>query len=113
MCIDSIAFLVYPFLFFTYWLTINNLQIDYTFADYILQIIKVGPETFGEGGLYEYSVFSTPEKTIMWVLTRDIAKFKNTFETEVLKYLKDNGYNCFHNRPRHNYQGGDCIYPPM
>jgi len=78
-------------------------------ANYL--VVKLGPATFGKDGLYEYTVISSPKKFLAWVLVRDVKDFKAKYETEVLAYLKDNGYKWFWNRPRATYQGDDCIYP--
>jgi len=70
----------------------------------------LGPES-GEKGQYEYSVISTPSKSLMWVLARDPKTFKEKYDKEVLDFLKDNGFDWFWNKPRETYQGEDCFYP--
>jgi len=78
-------------------------------ANYL--VVKLGPATFGKNGDYEYTIITSPLKALMWVLARDVKDFKAKYETEVLAYLKANGYRWFWNRPRATYQGDDCIYP--
>ena len=74
-------------------------------------IVKVGPATFGDDGLYEYSVITTPYKALVWVLARNPETFEAKFKTEVFKFLDENGYNWFWNKPKPTVQGKDCIYP--
>ena len=75
-------------------------------------VIKLGPQTFGDDNLYEYAVVSTPNKMLAWVLARDPKSFKEKHDKEVLEFMNSNGFNWFWNRPRESYQGPDCQYPP-
>ncbi|XP_002158533.3 outer membrane lipoprotein Blc [Hydra vulgaris] len=77
-------------------------------ANYL--IVKLGPTTFGNDGLYEYSVVTTPLKALVWVLARNPETFETNFKDEVFKYLNDNGYNWFWNKPKPTIQGKDCVY---
>lgn len=91
------------FVYHTYRVTIFTLDL----------VIKLGPATHGKDGLYEYTVISTPRKTLMWVLARNAKQFKAKYDTEVRQYLEKNGFTWFWNKPRPTYQGDDCVYPPM
>ncbi len=42
-----------------------------TFSFFSDWVLKLGPETFGEGNLYEYSVVSDPGLVTLFVLVRD------------------------------------------
>ena len=74
-------------------------------------VIKLGPPTFGTDGKYEYTVITSPGKIFSWILARDPATFREKYEAETLKYLQDNGYTYFWNKPRKSYQEKDCLYP--
>jgi len=74
-------------------------------------VVKLGPATFGTGGLYAYSVVTSPHKLMVWVLARDVKTFKRKHEKKVLRFLEQNGYSHWWNVPRRTYQGKDCIYP--
>ncbi|XP_057305173.1 outer membrane lipoprotein Blc-like [Hydractinia symbiolongicarpus] len=76
-------------------------------------VIKLGPETHGKDGLYEYTVISTPRKALVWVLARNAKQFKAKYDAEVRQYLEKNGFTWFWNKPHPTYQGDDCVYPPM
>jgi len=72
-------------------------------------VVKLGP--LNARGEYSYSIITAPFKSFLWVLVRDVAEYKSKHDAGVQKYLSDNGYNWFWNRPRVTYQGKDCIYP--
>ena len=74
-------------------------------------MIKLGPPSHGPKREYEYTVITSPGKLFSWILARDIEVFREKYEAETLKYLKDNGYNFFWNSPKKTYQEKDCVYP--
>ena len=51
-----------------------------TFLDWI---ILLGPETFGDDGLYQYSVVTNSGKTSLFVLARDPETFRADYNEEV------------------------------
>jgi len=62
-------------------------------------IVKLGPDTYGEEGLYQYSVVTDPFKIGLYVLVRDLATFQSDYEDEVLSFLESNGFDHFWNKP--------------
>lgn len=79
------------------------------FSDWVL---KLGPETFGHSGQYQYSIVSDFLKSTLFVLARDPEVFTTQYEEEVLSFLKENGFTHLINKPMKTYQGSDCIYTP-
>lgn len=75
------------------------------------RIVKLGPQTFGEKNLYEYSVITDSTKLFLWVIARDPVKFKKFYDKEVVDFLNKNGFNRFINPIVENYHGNDCLYP--
>ena len=72
----------------------------------------LGPKTFGEEGLHEYSVVTTAKNDALYVLTRDYKTFKTTYEKEVLDFLRKAGfYDTEDKTPKAIYHGDDCAYP--
>ena len=72
-------------------------------------VIQLGPPTFN-GNLYQYAVVTTKCKLNLFVIVRDIAEFKRSYEEEVLAKLKELGFTRFHNKPIEIYQESDCEY---
>ena len=72
-------------------------------------MIQLGPPTFN-GNFYQYVVVSNKCKVDLFVIVRDIAEFKRSYEEEVLTKLKEQGFTRSHNKPREVYQGPDCEY---
>jgi lipocalin len=56
-------------------------------------IFKLGPETYGPDGLYEYAVVSSELQVSLFVLTRNVTKFYSTWKPEIDVYLKQNGWD--------------------
>ncbi len=50
------------------------------FADWI---IALGPETFGDDGLYAYAVVTNGNRSQLFVLARDPDEFRADYEDEV------------------------------
>ena len=75
-------------------------------------IIKLGPQSFGDEGLYEYSVVTDPYRVGLFVLTRDVATFRAKYEQDVLSFLEQNGFDSALNKPIETYQGDDCQHAP-
>jgi len=76
-------------------------------------VVKVGPATNSEQGLYEYAIVTSNYKAFTWILARDVKVFREKYEKEALEFCKKNGLNWFWNKPRSVYQGDDCLYPSM
>ncbi|XP_002168005.1 outer membrane lipoprotein Blc [Hydra vulgaris] len=79
-----------------------------TCANYL--VVKLGGEKFGDKKLYEYSIITSPHKTLVWILARDPKTFNSDLKTEITEFLKNNGYNHFWNKPKPVYHGEDCVY---
>ena len=73
--------------------------------------MKLGPETFGEEGLYQHSIITDPGRVTLFVLTRDIATFEAEYEAEVLDWLVNNGFDSPANEPIKTYHDDTCLYP--
>ena len=78
------------------------------FADWV---IDLGPESFGEDELYEYSIVTNPTTTALFVLARDVSAFEENYEAEVLDWLENNGFNNTWNEPIKTYHDDTCLYP--
>merc|ERR1712150_204275 len=74
-------------------------------------VAKLGPATYGEQGLYEYSVISNPTKLALFVIARDVEEFKQKYDTEDLEFLEEQGFNEYFTRPIPTpYHGPLCLY---
>eukprot|EP00607_Mallomonas_marina_P010372 CAMPEP_0182422918 /NCGR_PEP_ID=MMETSP1167-20130531/8769_1 /TAXON_ID=2988 /ORGANISM="Mallomonas Sp, Strain CCMP3275" /LENGTH=225 /DNA_ID=CAMNT_0024601403 /DNA_START=387 /DNA_END=1064 /DNA_ORIENTATION=+ len=73
-------------------------------------VIAVGPIMGETMAKYEWAVVSVPLKLQLYILARDVAKFKAEYETEVLNLVDSLGFNTFINKPLSTYQGADCAY---
>jgi hypothetical protein len=56
-------------------------------------IFKLGPETYGQNGLYEYAVVSSELQLSLFVLARNVSTFYSTWKYEIDIYLKQNGWD--------------------
>ena len=75
-------------------------------------MLKLGPDTFGSSGQYQYSIVSDFVKGTLFVLARDQEVFNSQYEGEVLEFLQQNGFTHILNKPVKTYQGSDCTYNP-
>ena len=73
-------------------------------------MLKLGPPTFGEKGLYQYSVVTDSKQIMLFVLTRDVEIFKSQYDEEVRSFLKENGFTHFYNKPVATLQDKKCLY---
>ncbi|XP_058946426.1 uncharacterized protein [Pocillopora verrucosa] len=73
-------------------------------------VVKLGPPTFGEKGLYQYSVVTDSKQIMLFVLTRDVEIFKSQYDEEVRSFLKENGFTHFYNKPVATLQDKKCLY---
>lgn len=72
-------------------------------------IFKLGPETYGQNGLYEYAVVSSELQLSLFVLARNVSTFYSTWKYEIDIYLKQNGWDKPWNSPINITQIG-CTY---
>ncbi|XP_046354975.1 temperature-induced lipocalin-1-like [Haliotis rufescens] len=75
-------------------------------------VLKLGPATFGANKQYQYSIVSDNIEGTLFVLARDRQVFKAQYEAEVLKFLSEQGFTTFYNKPIRTYQESDCVYNP-
>jgi len=69
-------------------------------------VAAVGPVV---DGMYDYAIVTEPSASILYVLTRDVARFEQQHAADVLKLTTDMGFTGEANRPRRTQQEG-CIY---
>ncbi len=74
-------------------------------------ITALGPATYGDDGLYEWAIVTERNKLYNFVLVRDVEDFKQNYETEVFRILRNKGMNCPWNFLWATSQD-DCQYPP-
>ncbi|KAK3082749.1 hypothetical protein FSP39_004244 [Pinctada imbricata] len=73
-------------------------------------VTKLGPANCGPDNLYQYAVVTDNLRATLFVLARDVQVFRQTYEEEVLQYLKQNGFTTVVNRPVKTYHEQDCQY---
>jgi len=73
-------------------------------------VVKLGPASFGEEGLYQYSVITDNLQATLFVLARDVDTFKSQYDEEVTTWLAENGFTHFYNKPIPTVQNKKCIY---
>merc|ERR1712146_232564 len=77
-------------------------------------IVKLGPvQSFNGVEQYSYAVVSDEFKVSLYVLARDVSQFRDTQQSEVLDWLKSNGWDGLLNRPVQTFQGPECDYLPV
>ena len=74
-------------------------------------VVKLGPASFGEQNLYQYSVVTDSMQIQLYVLARDVNNFKNQYDKEVLSWLAENGFTSVYNKPVAIVQNEKCLYP--
>eukprot|EP00931_Biecheleriopsis_adriatica_P039591 TRINITY_DN22632_c0_g1_i1.p1 TRINITY_DN22632_c0_g1~~TRINITY_DN22632_c0_g1_i1.p1 ORF type:complete len:204 (+),score=27.62 TRINITY_DN22632_c0_g1_i1:82-693(+) len=70
-------------------------------------VIALGPVV---AGLYDYAVVTDPSLLSLYVLTRDVARFSELHEADVLQLVEKQGFTNMLNKPRKTNQQG-CKYP--
>ena len=73
-------------------------------------VVKLGPPSFGDNGLYQYSVVTDNLQATLFVLARDVDTFKKQFDEEVTSWLAANGFTHFWNKPVPTVQNKNCLY---
>lgn len=71
-------------------------------------IFKLGPVN-EETQKYEYSLVTNASKNQLYVLVRDVARFRELYQDEVMDILERSGFTKFFNKPRRTNQDG-CNY---
>ncbi|KAK7500460.1 hypothetical protein BaRGS_00008367 [Batillaria attramentaria] len=75
-------------------------------------VFKLGPETYGPDGLYQYSLITDNLDATLFVLARDVNTFRTEYQQEVQDFLKQEGFTKFYNMPVATVQTSDCKYGP-
>lgn len=87
----------------------GQLIVEFPFSSGDYWVVKLGPDTFGDSGSYQYSVVTDKLQTQLFVLARDIETFNSEYDTEVLEFLSSNGFTYYWNSPIATPQD-DCTY---
>ena len=69
-------------------------------------MLALGPKV---KGFYQWSIVSDMSGATLFILTRDVTKFKSKYETVVLRKASELGFVDV-KRPLPSYQGKDCVY---
>lgn len=75
-------------------------------------VVALGAIPPGET-LYPWSVVSTPFRTSLFILARDVEQFRTQYQDQVLALVRRKGFTSSSNQPLETYQGTDCLYPPV
>merc|ERR1711976_453568 len=74
-------------------------------------VLRLGPPTYGEEGQYEWSIVSGPDRSVLFILARDVESFERNYQAELLQWLEDNGFTGFWTAPVPiPYHGPRCLY---
>ncbi|XP_015773049.1 PREDICTED: outer membrane lipoprotein Blc-like [Acropora digitifera] len=73
-------------------------------------VVKLGPPSFSDQHLYQYSVITDGFQVTLFVLARDVNTFKSRYDEEVKEWLKENGFSHVYNKPIATLQSDECIY---
>lgn len=63
-------------------------------------------------GKYAWAVVSTPFKSSLFIIARNVKEFQDEHARDVLSLVEGMGFNKKINSPRETYQGDDCQYVP-
>ena len=74
-------------------------------------VVKLGPASFGEQNLYQYSIVTDNQQFQLYVLARDVDTFKSQYDEEVKSWLADHGFTKIYNKPIPILQNKNCLYP--
>lgn len=69
-------------------------------------VLALGPVNNNQ---YDWAVVSDNLSQFLFILARDVATFKSTYETEVLQLVDTLGFTGL-KKPIATYQGSDCVY---
>mmetsp|Transcript_104251 Transcript_104251/g.185254 ORF Transcript_104251/g.185254 Transcript_104251/m.185254 type:complete len:201 (+) Transcript_104251:66-668(+) len=70
-------------------------------ANYI--VMELGPVVDGK---YDYALVTDPSSLSLYVLVRDVVRFRSNYETAVLETLESKGFTHLLNKPRRTNQNG-------
>lgn len=70
-------------------------------------IIGLGP--INADGLYDWATVSDAQQETLYVLVRDVKRFRDNYEDDILATLEEQGFTTFLNRPRRSMQF-NCEY---
>jgi len=78
------------------------------------QYLYSGNDSFQNTHVFHVSVavVSAPFWSYLFILARDVEKFRTSYRDEVLKSVKKLGFYSIINQPLETYQGPDCKYLP-
>ena len=76
------------------------------FLDLVIKLGPLNPATYQ----YEYAVVTDTNKASLYIYARNVAKFQETYQKEVLKFCKDYGFNSYYNEPKKTPQPASCWY---
>jgi hypothetical protein len=65
-------------------------------------IVEVGEK--GDNGRYEWAILSAPLQSVLFILARDVDRFRTDFDAEVLAKAEAHGFTNFYNKPVPIYQ---------
>jgi lipocalin len=91
-----------------------RLNLDNTASpvDGVYWIVEVGD--VGDNGKYEWAIVSVPYDTVLFILARDVDKFRANLEATALQKAAAYGFTQFYNKPVPIYQSAsNCAYPPL
>jgi lipocalin len=74
-------------------------------------VVAVGTIPPGES-MYPWSVVSTPFRTSLFILARNVTQFRTQYQEQVLQLVRRKGFTSSNNKPLETYHGFDCLYPP-
>lgn len=76
-------------------------------------ITAVGQPSADANGSYPWAIVSTPYRTSLYVLARNVQQFRSKYQSTVLQLVEEQGFTQAYNRPLETYQGADCVYAPI
>lgn len=75
-------------------------------------ITAVGQPSRDANGSYPWAIVSTPYRTSLYILARNVQQFRSEYQSTVLQLVEEQGFTQSYNRPLETYQGADCLYAP-
>ena len=72
------------------------------------RVIKLGPV---KDDMYDYSIITDKMKNSLYILARDVERFMDMYNDEVLEFVGEAGFESVTSSPLQQYQGDDCMYP--
>lgn len=75
-------------------------------------VTAVGQPTQDSNGSYPWAIVSTPFRTSLYILARNVQQFRAKYQSTVLRIAEEQGFTQPYNMPLETYQGPDCVYTP-